>query len=128
MECGERVKGKYIYTEDIWTIGNIIKMLRDEQEVTGAQLSYGLCSPTTLSRIEASEREMNVIFSMVLFGRLGYHPDKFELYGSKEEYAQYEQREFMQDLKRSGNCLQLEFELVRYKDIWKEDIEKDIYI
>lgn len=121
-----KVKGKDMYNEDTWTIGNIVKMLRDEQEVTGAELSYGLCSPATLSRIEASEREMNVIFSMVLFGRLGYHPDKFELYGSKEEYAQYEQRESMEDLKRSGNCSQLELELVRYKDIWKEDIEEDV--
>lgn len=115
-----------MYNEDTWTIGNIIKMLRDEQEVTGAQLSYGLCSPATLSRIEASEREMNVIFSMVLFGRLGYHPDKFELYGSKEEYAQYEQRESMEDLKKEENYKELELQLIQYKDIWKEDIEKDV--
>lgn len=115
-----------MYNEDTWTIGNIVKMLRDEQEVTGSELSYGLCSLTTLSRIEASEREMNVIFSMVLFGRLGYHPDKFELYGSKEEYAQYEQRESMENLKKEGNYTELELQLIKYKALWVADIEKDV--
>ena len=62
-----------MYELDMWTIGDIVKMLREEQEISGAELSYGLCSMPTLSRIEADEREMNVIFSMVLFGRLGFH-------------------------------------------------------
>ena len=121
-----KVKGKQMYNEDTWTIGNIVKMLRDEQEVTGSELSYGLCSLTTLSRIETSEREMSVIFAMVLFGRLGYHPDKFELYGSKEEYVQYEQREAMENLKKEGNYAELELQLIQYKASWAADIEKDV--
>ena len=114
-----------MYSEGTWTIGSVVKFLREEQEITGAQLSYGLCSASTLSRIEAGEREMNVIFSMILFGRLGYHPDKFELYGSKEEYSQYEQRESMQNFKKSQDYKQIELELAQYKKSWQKDIQED---
>lgn len=112
--------------EGTWTIGSIVKMLRDEQKIMGPQLSYGLCSTTTLSRIENSEREMNMIFAMVLFGRLGYHPDKYELYGSTDEYTQYEQRESMQNLKKLKECQKLEEKLTEYEKSWKKDIAEDV--
>lgn len=115
-----------MYRQNTWTIGSVVKFLREEQGISGAELSYGLCSTTTLSRIEAGEREMNVIFSMILFGRLGYHPDKYELYGSKEEYSQYEQRESMEKWKEKQNYERLEIELTEYKKTWKKDIEENI--
>lgn len=111
--------------EGTWTIGSIVKMLREEQGITGAQLSCGLCSTTALSRIEAGEREMNMIFSMLLFGRLGYHPDKFELYGSNEEYIQYEQRESMEKLKKQGDYRRLEQEITQYQKAWSKEISTD---
>lgn len=61
-----------MFFENSFTIGSIIKQLREEQGISGVQLSRGLCSPATLSRIEADEREMSLIFSGMLFGRLGY--------------------------------------------------------
>ena len=80
----------------------------------------------TLSRIEADEREMNVIFSMVLFGRLGFHPDKYELFGTQDEYAQYEQRESIVELKKSCNYEQMEQELTEYQKNWQSVIAEDI--
>lgn len=114
-----------MFIEDTWTVGSIAKQLREERGISAAQLSYGLCSPTTLSRIEAGEREMDLIFAVMLFGRLGYYPDKFELFGSKDEYVQYEQRASIQKLKRKREYEQMALELARYQKDWKAIIEKD---
>ncbi len=109
----------------IWTIGNVIKMIREEQGISLEQLSYGLCSVSTLSRIENEEREMNILFFMILFGRLGYYPDKYEFYGSKEEYEQYEQRALIQTYQKGEKYKQMILELEQYKEEWAEDILKD---
>ena len=112
--------------EGTWTIGSIVKQIRKEQQINGSQLCYGICSPATLSRIEMDEREMNFTFAMILFGRLGYHPDKFELYGSNEEYTQYEQRVSIQKLKKEKQYQQMELELKEYIKSWKCDIDADV--
>lgn len=114
-----------MFIEDTWTVGSIVKQLREEQGISGVKLSYGLCSPATLSRIEAGDREMDLIFAVILFGRLGYYPDKFELFGSKEEYVQYERRALIQKLKRNQEYEQMKLELNRYENDWKGAIEKD---
>lgn len=114
-----------MFIEDTWTVGSIAKQLREEQGISAAQLSYGLCSPITLGRIEAGEREMDLIFAVMLFGRLGYYPDKFELFGSRDEYAQYEQRVSIQKLKRKREYEQMALELAQYQKDWKAVIEKN---
>lgn len=114
-----------MFMKDTWTVGSIVKQLREEQGISAAQLSDGLCSLTTLGRIEAGEREMDLIFAVMLFGRLGYYPDKFELFGSKDEYVQYEQRVSIQKRKRERAYEQMAFELARYQKDWKAIIEKD---
>lgn len=115
-----------MFVENTWTIGSIVKQLREEQGISGIQLSCGLCSPATLSRIEAGEREMSLLFADILFSRLGYHPDKFELYGSNEEYAQYEQQATIWRLKTQQEYDQISLELVKYRKEWGALIEKEL--
>lgn len=114
-----------MFIENEWTIGSIVKQLREERGISGAQLSRGLCSPATLSRIEAGEREMGLYFSSILFSRLGYYPDKFELYGSKEEYVQYEQRAVIWKLENQQDYGQISLELAKYRKNWEAAIKKE---
>lgn len=81
METGER-----------WTIGEVIRKLRMEQGISGQQLCRGLCSAPTFSRIEADEREAEIMMLEVILGRLGYPPDKFEIYAGKKEFILYDLR------------------------------------
>ena len=99
---------------ETWTIGEIIKKLREEQKVTLHQLCRGICSPATLSRIEEHDRDMEFIMATVLFERLGYTLDKFECYGSKEEFDQYEKRLLIQSHKENGEIEFMEKELKEY--------------
>lgn len=114
-----------MFEEREWSIGTLIKKSREEQKISGTQLSYGLCSPATLSRIENGEREMNLFFSIMLLGRLGYDLDKFELYGSKEEFEQYEERIRIQKLRRKHEYEEMLAALERYEQSWKNAIEAD---
>lgn len=99
---------------ETWTIGEIIKKLREEQKVTLHQLCRGICSSATLSRIEEHDRDMEFIMATVLFERLGYTLDKFECYGSKEEFEQYEKRLLIQSHKENGEIASMEKELKEY--------------
>ena len=111
--------------KDTWSAGSAVKQLRERKKLSGIQLSQGLCSPATLSRIEADEREMELIFAVRIFERLGYYPDKYELLGNKDDYEQYEQRLFIQKLKRKRQYDQMALELSRYQKKWKTVIEKN---
>ena len=62
-----------------WTVGDIIRKMREEAKIGLEQLSRGLCSVATLSRIEAGEREMDLLLAWRIFQRLGYKIDKYEL-------------------------------------------------
>ncbi|MDO4327269.1 MAG: helix-turn-helix transcriptional regulator [bacterium] len=98
-----------------WTIGEIIKQVREEKKITILQLSRGLCSPATLSRIEADKREMDMMMASILFERLGYNLDKFEFYGSQEECEQYDKRLSIQKHKESKEFEKMEQELLEYQ-------------
>lgn len=98
-----------------WTIGEIIKQVREEKKITILQLSRGLCSPATLSRIEADKREMDMMTASILFERLGYNLDKFEFYGSQEECEQYDKRLSIQKHKEAKELNQMERELLEYQ-------------
>ena len=93
-----------------WTVGDIIRKMREEAKIGLEQLSRGLCSVATLSRIEAGEREMDLLLAWRIFQRLGYKIDKYELYATEEELQQWEQRSQMEELasredtERTGLC------------------------
>lgn len=112
-------------TETEWKVGTIIRKLREEQKITLEELSFGLCSPTTLSRKENGEREMTVIFFSALFERLGYYPDGFELYVGEKEYRRYEQRRNMKKLERNRKFSEIKDLLQQYKAEWNDEIRME---
>lgn len=75
-----------------WSLGNTIKSIRQRRNISLQELSHGVCSVTTLSRIEANQREPDMLMASTLLERLGYHLEKYELYTSPIEFEQYNQR------------------------------------
>lgn len=108
-----------------WKIGTIIKNIREEQNVSLEALSYGLCSPTTLRRIENNERDMKMIFFAALFERLGYYPDGIELYVGEEEYERFEQRRRIRKTEREKDFSGLQKMLEKYKTDWEKEIDAE---
>lgn len=109
-----------------WAIGNVIKSVRIEQGIKQLQLCRGICSVATLSRIEAGERDMDYLLTIMLFQRLGYRADKYEFYGSKEEMEQWEQRCDMEQYRHDGNYKALEAELGQYQERWEHVIKGNL--
>lgn len=107
-------------TKETWTIGDVVQKLRMDQGITLQELSCGLCSAATLSRIEADERDMDMMTAEIVFGRLGYAADKFEIYTGTEELERYHLRERMTGEIQEGALGSLEEDLRQYYERYGE--------
>lgn len=107
-----------------WMIGNVIKKLRESQGMKQSQLCQGLCSVSTLCKFENGERELDYFLVSVLMQRLGYGLDKYEFYGSSDEWVQWEQMYTMNQFRQEKQMKKLRDALDAYREAWKENIEK----
>ncbi|MGB4658165.1 MAG: helix-turn-helix transcriptional regulator [Mobilitalea sp.] len=67
-------------------IGIAIKYFRQKYNISQGELCEGLCSVTTLFRIEVGERTGDVLLLQMLFERLGKSQNEFELILSDTDY------------------------------------------
>ena len=107
-----------------WTVGDIVRRMREEAKIGLEQLSRGLCSVATLSRIEAGEREMELLLAWRIFQRLGYKIDKYELYATEEELQQWEQRSQMEELVCREDTERLACAIQTYRQQWGKRVEE----
>lgn len=114
-----------MFINEKWSIGNIIKQEREKRGATQKQLCRGLCSISTLNRIENDERDMDMFLQLRIFQRLGYSPNKFELYGSCEEQEQYNQRLLIEKYMRQNNLAEMKKELCSYRGKWRKWVETE---
>lgn len=108
-----------------WTVGDIVRRMREEAKIGLEQLSRGLCSVVTLSRIEAGEREMELLLAWRIFQRLGYKIDKYELYATEEELQQWEQRSQMEELASREDTERLACAIQTYRQQWGKRVEEN---
>lgn len=108
-----------------WTVGDIVRRMREEAKIGLEQLSRGLCSVATLSRIEAGEREMELLLAWRIFQRLGYKIDKYELYATEEELQQWEQRSKMEELAFREDTERLACAIQTYRQQWGKRVEEN---
>jgi transcriptional regulator with XRE-family HTH domain len=74
-------------------IGSAILYFRETYQISQSKLGKGLCSATTLSRIEAGERDVDALLLEALLERLGKTPNQFELILTDFDYVLYQSRE-----------------------------------
>ena len=108
-----------------YTIGSLVRKLRKEQGITQSQLGMGICSVPTINRIETGERDMDMLLAIRIFQRLGYNPDKFELYGDNEEFLQYDQRIAIEKWMKLGKYDEVKRELEAYQKDWERWINEN---
>lgn len=77
-------------------IGEIVFRLREEEEITLAQLSRGVCSVSQLGRIERNDLVPDCFLLDYLFGRLGKSTERLEYVLPLEVYELYELRFLVQ--------------------------------
>jgi transcriptional regulator with XRE-family HTH domain len=73
-------------------IGTAIQYFREKNHITQSKLCKGLCSVSTLSRIEGGERDADSLLLEALLERLGKTPYQFELILTDYDYGAYQCR------------------------------------
>lgn len=111
--------------QESWTVGDIVRRMREEEGLGLEQLSHGLCSAATLSRIESGNREMDLLLAARIFQRLGYKIDQYELYATKEELKQWEHRRHMEELAEGKETEALAQAVEAYQQAWDREIDKN---
>ena len=98
-------------------IGSAIQYFRETLQISQGILCKGLCSVTTLSRIEAGERDVDSLLLETLLERLGRTPNQFELILTDFDYVLYQMREDIKKLIDDKNHLTAATMLKEYEKI-----------
>lgn len=96
--------------------------LRESQNVTLENLSFGLCTPSMLAKIEKGERYPDKLLRERLLARLGVAIDGFETYLNLKEYAEWQKRQEIVTEIEEGKTEQAETKLKVYSE--KLDMKK----
>ena len=73
-------------------IGSAIQYFRETYHISQSKLCKGLCSVSTLSRVETGERDVDAFILETLLERLGKAPYQFELILTDFDHEAYQSR------------------------------------
>ena len=97
------------------SLGIILKKLRKEQRVGQKDLARGICSVSTLSRIEGGIKEPEQLLFDYLITRLGKDSTKWELILTEPDKKLFEKRNYMEYLIQTKQWEALEIEVEQYE-------------
>lgn len=104
--------------------GLFVHIAREAKRYSMEEISRGICSIPTLSRIEAGERVVDYIIIEALLERMKISKSEYEFVLDEEDYCQYMQREEIRKLITQKNYEQAEEKLQKYE---KEHEEKFLH-
>lgn len=96
-----------ILSSDTFSVGKLIKHLRIEQNLSQMILCQGLCSKSTLSKIENDSLQPNIFLTEALFQRLGITDRIFTFFGNSHDAKLHELRFKLIHDNRSSDAEQL---------------------
>lgn len=77
------------YSDEVITLGKIIRQKRKDQKLSMKVLCQGLCSVSALSKIENDALQPDIFLARSLIQRLGMSDEPFTFYASERETRQY---------------------------------------
>ncbi len=112
-------------------IGRMMHTLRTGKEISQEELCRGICSVTTLSRLENGERRPDALVFNALFQRLGKSTDHINIVLTLEEFEYFVKRRNIEVSISTENFEQAEKELIILEKEWKKKEQslqqQDIY-
>lgn len=102
-------------------VGNALYYYRNVHELMQTELCEGICSVTTLSRIEKGGREVDSLMSELLLNRLGKSSNRYEFILNEEDYLLFETRFLIEDSIKNKNIEKAELFLEKYARIMPVD-------
>lgn len=80
------------------TLGIVISYYRNRYNFSLEKMSEGICSVTTLCRVEQGIREIDSLMGECLLGRVGKEVTQFELMLNEADYIRWKKREIIKNL------------------------------
>ena len=108
------------------TLGIILKYYRKKFGFSQEQICDGICSVSTLSRIEKDNKDIDLIVIERLLGRIGKNIDKFELILDNDNVERWELRKAIEISEKNGIFLETRELLKAYYKRAKITNSKDI--
>ena len=102
-------------------IGLLLKTLRKEEKVSLKELSRGICSVTTLSRIENGERKASKILFDAIISKLGKNSDKWDLILTENDKALLYYKNYINFLLNSEKWREIDIYLEKYRNLIETD-------
>lgn len=102
-------------------LGEIIQFCRKKQKISQKDLCRGLCSVSTLSRIENDEIDKGILLIQALTERLGIDIRRFEFFLDDTDYKCFVQRRNIKNALRNKDILQSEKEICYYEKIMERE-------
>ncbi len=106
-----------------YTLGEIIYFYRNQKKISQAQLCRGICSISTISRVENDEINIPMLLSQALLERVGIDFSQITLLLDAKDYKSYLIREKLDEAIRKGHIAEAE---ALYKEYESRLGEKDI--
>ena len=107
------------------SLGKLLQSLRKKQEINQKVLSRGICSVTTLSRIEAGERQPDYLLFDALLTRLGKDSRKWEFILKENDRNLLERRNEIESLFHRKAWNEIEKEIENYIDF--SEVSKNLH-
>lgn len=96
-------------------MGLFVRASREAKGYSMEEISHGICSIPTLSRIEAGERVVDYIIIEALLERMKVEKSEYEFVLDEDDYQEYFSREKIKKLIRDGNWKEAEQKLLLYE-------------
>ena len=111
--------------EDIYNVENemgiFVRIMREARGYNQEEISDGICSLTTLSRIEVGERAVDFLMIEVLLDRMKVEKTEYEFVLDEDEYCVYEQREEILSLILEKQYEKAKEKLVQYETKYAQE-------
>lgn len=101
----------------VYVVGDFIKEARMRKGYTQEEVSFGICTPASLSRIENGVQNPGRCVLDKLMERLGMENNAFNLFVSKEEMELYEAMQQMTRNIADGDVVELEQQIQKVEKI-----------
>ncbi len=99
--------------------GELLKMVREGKSYGLDEVSDGICSLATMSRIENGERSVEFIMVEAILDRMKISTDEFEFILEDDEYEEYQNREQIKTLIDNKKYAEAEQLLISYEKKYK---------
>lgn len=112
------------------TLGILLSYYRTKYKLSMEQMIDGICSVSTLHRIENGGREVDSLVGETLFGRIGKKANEFEMMLGDEDYVCWQVRRNLLKAMKQKDYEEAKKEIAIYRDMSVElpDVHRQFYL